>query len=153
MLFVYLLFIADYSGRVVMAEWLQQRPHGLQSWKYLLSACVHAKSLQSCPVLGGPMDSTRLLCSWDSPGKDTRVGCCALLQGIFPTQGSNLYLLCLNWQVGSLPPAPSGKPFTFWSFTKKKNSGPWFRYSESPHYCCFSINIYKFSAEKGSAFQ
>ena len=31
-----------------------------------------------------------LLCPWDSPGKNTEVGCHALLQGIFPTQGSNL---------------------------------------------------------------
>ena len=31
----------------------------------------------------------RLLCPWDSPGKNTGVGCHALLQGIFPTQGSN----------------------------------------------------------------
>ena len=29
------------------------------------------------------------LCPWDSPGKNTEVGCHALLQGIFPTQGSN----------------------------------------------------------------
>ena len=29
---------------------------------------------------------------WDSPGKSTRVGCHFLLQGIFPTQGSNLGL-------------------------------------------------------------
>ena len=29
----------------------------------------------------------------DSPGKNTEVGCHALLQGIFPTQGSNLGLL------------------------------------------------------------
>ena len=28
--------------------------------------------------------------SWDSPGKNTGVGCHALLQGVFPTQGSNL---------------------------------------------------------------
>ena len=28
----------------------------------------------------------------NSPGKNTRVGCHALLQGIFPTQGQNLYL-------------------------------------------------------------
>jgi len=27
------------------------------------------------------------LCPWDSPGKNTGVGCHALLQGIFPTQG------------------------------------------------------------------
>ena len=31
----------------------------------------------------------RLLCPWYSPGKNTGVGCHALLQGIFPTQGSN----------------------------------------------------------------
>ena len=31
----------------------------------------------------------RLLCPWDSPGRNTGVGCHALLQGIFPTQGSN----------------------------------------------------------------
>ena len=36
----------------------------------------------------------------------------ALLQGIFPTQGSNLHLLhLLHWQVGSLSLAPSGKPY------------------------------------------
>ena len=46
-----------------------------------------------------------------SPGKDTGVGCHALLQGIFPTQGSNLRLLCLlHWQADSLPLAPPGKP-------------------------------------------
>ena len=33
------------------------------------------------------LQSTRLLCPWDSPGKNTRGGCHALLQGIFPTQG------------------------------------------------------------------
>ena len=39
-----------------------------------------------------------------SPGKNTGVGCHALLQGIFPTQGSNSRLLqVLHWQVGSLP--------------------------------------------------
>ena len=36
--------------------------------------------------------STRLLCLWDPPGKNTRVGCHALLQGIFLTQGLNSHL-------------------------------------------------------------
>lgn len=38
--------------------------------------------------------------------------CHALLQGIFPMQGSNpMLLLCLlDWQTGSLPLAPPGKP-------------------------------------------
>ena len=40
--------------------------------------------------------ATRLLCPWNSPGKNTGVGCCHFfLQGIFLTQRSNLDLLCL----------------------------------------------------------
>ena len=35
------------------------------------------------------LQPTRLLCPWDSPGKNTGVGCYSLLQGIFLTQGSN----------------------------------------------------------------
>ena len=38
----------------------------------------------------------RLLCPWDSPGKNTGVCCHFLLQGIFPIQGSNLGLLYCN---------------------------------------------------------
>ena len=37
----------------------------------------------------------RLLCPWDSPGKNTGVGCHALLQQIPLTQESNPSLLCL----------------------------------------------------------
>ena len=71
---------------------------------------MHALSLQLCPVLCDPV---ACFCLWDSPGKSTRVGCHRLLQGIFPTQGSNLHLLCLpHWQVGSLPLASPGKPMT-----------------------------------------
>ena len=52
----------------------------------------------------------RFLCPWDSPGKNARVGCHALLQGIFPIQGLNPSLLfLLHWEVGSLPLAPPGK--------------------------------------------
>ena len=41
------------------------------------------------------------LCPWDSPGKNTGVGCHFLLQGIFLIQGLNPRLL--HWQVDSLP--------------------------------------------------
>ena len=34
------------------------------------------------------LQSSRLLCPWDSLGKNIRMGCHAFLQGIFPTQGS-----------------------------------------------------------------
>ena len=44
--------------------------------------------IQLCLTLCDPMDC-RFLCPWDSPGKNTGVGCFALLQGIFLTQASN----------------------------------------------------------------
>ena len=50
------------------------------------------------------LQPTSLLCPWNFPGKITGMGCHFLLQGIFPTQGSNLHLLCLlHWQADSLP--------------------------------------------------
>ena len=44
---------------------------------------------QSCPTLFDPMDPPVSSVHGDSPGKNTGVGCHALLQGIFSTQGSN----------------------------------------------------------------
>ena len=49
---------------------------------------------------------------WDSPGKNTGVGYHSLLQGFFPTQGSNLDLL--HWQVDSLPLAKQGSKKQFY---------------------------------------
>ena len=43
---------------------------------------------QSCPTLWDPPPGSSV--HGDSPGKKTRVGCHALLQGIFPTQGSHI---------------------------------------------------------------
>ena len=64
----------------------------------------------------------------DLPGKNTGVGCHALLQGIFPTQGSNpgvphcrRILYCLNHQGSPRIPTreaqefPPGKPQEYWS--------------------------------------
>ena len=44
-------------------------------------------------------------CPWDSPGKNTAVGCHFLLQ-IFPTQGLNPHLP--YWQVDSSPVSHQG---------------------------------------------
>ena len=54
------------------------------------------------------LQPTRLLCPGDSPGTNTGVGCHALFQGIFPTQGSNLHRL--YWQAGFLSRATSEAP-------------------------------------------
>ena len=39
------------------------------------------------------LEPSRLFCPWDSQGKNTGADSHTLLQGIFPTQGSNLGLL------------------------------------------------------------
>ena len=53
----------------------------------------------------------RFFCLWGSPGKNTRVDCHFLLQGIFLNQGLKLCLLCLlRWQTDSLPRSPLGSP-------------------------------------------
>ena len=75
--------------------------------------CVHARLPRSDSLQPyGPPACQVLSVYGDSPGKNTGVGCHALLQGIFPTQGSNQHLLCLlQWQAGSLPLASLGKMF------------------------------------------
>ena len=55
-------------------------------------ACEVASVVSNSVRLYG-LELARLLCPWDSSGKNARVGCYALLQGIFPTQESNLDLL------------------------------------------------------------
>ena len=68
---------------------------------------------QSCLTVCDPKDCSPPGSSvhGDSPGMNIGVGCHALLQGIFPTRGSNPHLLCfLHWQEDSLPLAPPGKP-------------------------------------------
>ena len=63
-----------------------------------------ALSLQSCPTLCDPMDCSSPSSSvhGDSPDKNARVGRHALLQGIFPTQGSNPDLLGCRWILNHL---------------------------------------------------
>ena len=52
---------------------------------FLFNKKVKVKAAQSCPTLCDPMDCS----SWNSPSQNTGVGSLSLLQGIFPTQGSN----------------------------------------------------------------
>ena len=67
-----------------------------------LHACCAASVTSNSLWLYG-LQPARLLCPWDSPGKNTGVGHHALLQGIFPTQGSNSRLTT---------PALAGRLFT-----------------------------------------
>ena len=74
----------------------------------MFSMCgVPAKLLQSCPAPWTVGHQTPL--SKGLSSKNNGVGCRALLQTIFPTQGSNPHLFTFPaLAAGSLPLAPSG---------------------------------------------
>ena len=73
--------------------------------------CVKVLVARSSPTLCDP---------WDSPGKNTAVGCYSLLQGTCLTQELNPCLLCLlHWQVDSLPLSHLGSPFRGGCFYNK----------------------------------
>ena len=83
-------------------------------FSYVFSYVFQPHALEPC----------RLLSPWDSPGKNTGVGCHFLLQGIFPTQTPNTCLLCLlDWQGGSLPLVPPGKSLTAKKQAQKSSAG------------------------------
>ena len=89
-------------------------PFSIKRWASLQQwASVVQKSCSVVLDSLGPfrLRLARLLCPWDFSGKNTGVSCRLLLQGIFPTQGWNLPLLCLlYWQVNSLPLSHLGSP-------------------------------------------
>ena len=93
---------------------------------------MHAcDSPQSCLTLCNPMDCSLPVSSihGDFPGKNTGVGCHALLQVIFLTQGLDPGLFCpLNWQVGSSLAPPRKSHFSH-------------KYSHNviSHFTCFFI--------------
>ena len=69
-------------------------------------------SVMSDSLRSNGLQTTKFLCPWYSPSKNTGVGCHALFQGIFPTQGQNPHLLhLLHWQAGFNTRA-LGNPFS-----------------------------------------
>ena len=88
--------------RQILYHLIHQGGH-LNDVLVLLAPCVLCLVAQSCPTLCDPMN-----CSppgspahGDSPGKNTGVGCHALLQGFIPTQGLN--------QFSYISPASAGR--------------------------------------------
>ena len=92
---------------------------------------------KSCSALATPWTvwPARLLCPWDSPGKNTGVGCHLLLKGIFPTQGLHLGILQCRQILYQL--SYEGTPTSYkeallqwsWCTRKKKQNWPWTRSS------------------------
>ena len=91
---------------------------GLYFWLPVYS-CLVTESHLTLWWSHGPQ--TRLLCPWDFLGKNTGVGCHFLFQVIFPTQGSNLYLLLGRQYFITEPPRKPQLPVyrTYQNWCKK----------------------------------
>ena len=97
----YLQMIKYYLGDMKKIEWEYIRSNFEDM--YLCCAMLSRSVMFDSFRPFGPY-SAWFLCPWDFSGKNTGVGCCFLLQGIFLTLGSNPHLLCLlHWQADSLP--------------------------------------------------
>ena len=85
----------------------------------------------------------RLLCPWDSPGKNTGGGCHFLLQGMFLTQGLNSCLLLgrqilYHWTTGE---APIYHPCEQWFSAKAEAWRLTHSLSVSSITCCYDAYI------------
>ena len=84
-----------------------------KTYRVELKVCMLNRfSHKECLTLCNPMDYSQLSFSvhGDSLGNNTGVGCLALLQGLFPTQGLSLHLFhLLHWPAGYLLLMPLGK--------------------------------------------
>ena len=104
-------------------EWLNQQSrhiHWVMRWRGMTEntnciLCHHLSILVkwSCSVVSDSfrlcgLQPPRLLCPWDSPGKNTWVGCHFLLQGDLPNSGIEPGSPTL--QADALPCEPPGKP-------------------------------------------
>ena len=77
----------------VSKEEIQKRPTGTWKNAQYYQSLKWSRSVVSDSLQPHGLQSPRLLCWWDFPGKSTGVGCHFLLQGIFPTRGLNPGLL------------------------------------------------------------
>ena len=79
-----------------------QRPHILKKVDKISPFSSLCCAMLSCSVVSDSFQHHELYlqgssCSWDSPGKNTGVGCHTLLQGICPSQGSNPGIPHCRW--------------------------------------------------------
>ena len=90
--------------------------------RYALAAATDAKSLQLCLTLCGPIDGSPLglPCPWDSPGKNTGVGCHFLLQcmkvKVKVKSLGRVRLVATSWTAAyQAPPSMGSSRQEYWS--------------------------------------
>ena len=109
------------------------------------SGCLCACSVVYNSLQPHGLLPTRLLCPGDFPGKNTRVGCCFLLQGIFP---SEIEPTSPALQADSLPLNHQGRLSSDWIVGKLKVNLPggwrWIRWFPEGASSCPIIEVYTF---------
>ena len=90
--------------------------------------CVCVYVYVSCSVVAGSLQPhglqfTRLLCLWNSPGKNIGVGCHSLLQGFSVVTGNLKYTHARAW--GALPHKSSGREFKIQRMRERRYFGSW----------------------------
>ena len=92
--FGYLMWRANKLEKTLMLGKIEgKRRKGWQSMRWL-DSITDSVEIESCSVMSNFLLPHGLYSTWNSPSQNTRVGSLSLLQGIFPTQGLNLGLLC-----------------------------------------------------------
>ena len=88
----------QYGGSLKKNPWKQINPMIWQFPPWYEKSESESPSVTSNSLWPHGLQPARLLCPWDSPGKNTWVDCHALLQGIFPSHRSNpnLLVFCLG---------------------------------------------------------
>ena len=96
-------------------------------WSHCCCCCWVA-SVVSDSVLPHRWQATRLPCPWDSPGKNTGVGCHFLLQCVKVKSLSHVWLLATPWTAAYQVPPSTGFPRRdYWSRLPLP-SPPWSHY-------------------------
>ena len=107
--------------RLIILVDLKRRKCQLKSGNVCLNKVSQLKKCSAAAKLASVMSDSlqplgpqpaRLLCPWDSLGKDTGVGCPFPSSGESSQPRDQTHISCLrHWQVGSSPLVPPGKPF------------------------------------------
>ena len=69
--------------------WACTHPNNSSKWSCLGILCFQLMKVKATQVVSNSLGPHGLYGPWNSPGQNTEVGSLSLLQGIFPTQGSN----------------------------------------------------------------
>ena len=92
----------DYSSLALLLQIPTQNTQASPSVLQLCCVLAYISESECHSTISSSFRPHGLYSPWNSPGQNTGVGSCSLLQGIFPTQGSNPSLPRCRWILNQL---------------------------------------------------